>query len=206
VPAAPPAPVQEMLNPPPVPRPAMRPGVSPEEPLTPESIDDNRPAVTEHAPEKVPRPRPRPNSVVKLAAEDAPVEITSLAPETTAAPRPRPPHIRELPAQLRAAAERARAERAAQQARSPAAAPTAAVIAEAATQHMEWETLDGFILIGVFERVGGRSALIRLPNGDVRRVTDGERIGRWTVASVNDSAVALTFEGQKRTLHMPGVN
>lgn len=206
VPKAPPAPVHHPKNPPPpAPRPAMRPGATPEEPLKPAGEAEDRIPVSDLAPETARPPKPRPKAVADLAAEEAPVEITSLAPESAAPPRPRPAHIRELPAKLKAAAERAKAERPAK-ATERRGAPTAAVIAEAATQHMEWETLDGFILIGVFERAGGRSALMRLPNGDVRRVAVGDRIGRWTVASLSGSAVSLKFEGETQTLHLPGVN
>lgn len=183
------------------PRPALRPGPTPDAPLTPAGEND-APPVSERAPEQAPRPKPRPKTVAQPTEAEAPVEITLLAPLTSAAPRPRPALVREIPARLKAAAERAKAERAAKTV-SRGARTSPKAIASAATEHAEWNSLDGFILIGVFEGVDARIALMRLPNGDVRRVRKGDRIGRWSVAGIDPTAVRLSREGQVQTLTLP---
>ncbi len=200
-PLAPSAELRDELDPAPVPLPAFRPTQDPDAPLEPAGENDV-PPITELAPEKARPPKPRPKAIAERVEATF---VSAAAPEEVAPPRPRPAAVSEMPAKLKAAAERARAERAARAAERRKA-PSAAEIAAVATEQMEWDTLDGFMLIGVFERVGGRSALMRLPNGDVRRVQAGDRIGRWTVATIERASISLDFEGASQTLRMPSVN
>ncbi len=209
-PLAPPLSVRPEADPAAVPRPAFRPGATADSPPEPEG-EFRGPPLSERAPDKVRPPKARPEAVALAArppeaAEEAEptLEISSLAPASVAAPRPRPKSVTDLRERLRQAAAQARRDREAKE-KVQRALPTTAEISDSATRRATIETLDGFMLIGVFERVGARSALMRLPNGDVRRVENGDQIGRWTVAAVDSTSVNLRFQGSSLRLKLPGM-
>lgn len=55
-------------------------------------------------------------------------------------------------------------------------------------------------LIGVIEANSGRRALVRLPDGDFRKVSRGDDVNGWRVSSIERAAMRLTRKGQNRTL------
>ena len=55
-------------------------------------------------------------------------------------------------------------------------------------------------LIGVIEANSGRRALVRLPDGDFRKVARGDDVNGWRVNSIERAAMRLTRKGQNRTL------
>lgn len=55
-------------------------------------------------------------------------------------------------------------------------------------------------LIGVIEASSGRRALVRLPDGDFRKVARGDELNGWRVSSIGREALRLTRKGQNRTL------
>lgn len=55
-------------------------------------------------------------------------------------------------------------------------------------------------LIGVMDLSTGRTALMMLPDGAIRRVGVGDTIGGWRIASIASDAVRVTRGGQFRTL------
>jgi hypothetical protein len=126
-------------------------------------------------PEAAPAPPARPERVV--AAVTAP----ALAP-----PRPRPANLARPPAPARAAAR----------------APTTGGVAHRATRSSAIE-LDSLSLIGVFSGSDGRSAMMRLPDGGIRRVRRGDRLEGWTVSAIDDSSVELRNGSQRRLISVP---
>jgi Tfp pilus assembly protein PilP len=60
--------------------------------------------------------------------------------------------------------------------------------------------LDQTNLVGVIEASNGRRALVRLPDGDFRKVARGDDVNGWRVNSIERAAMRLTRKGQNRTL------
>ena len=60
--------------------------------------------------------------------------------------------------------------------------------------------LDETSLIGVIDANSGRRALVRLPDGDFRKVSRGDVLEGWRVSSITREAMRLTRQGQNRTL------
>jgi hypothetical protein len=55
-------------------------------------------------------------------------------------------------------------------------------------------------LIGVIDARSGRQALVRLPNGDFRKVGRGDVLDGWRVSTIGRETLKLTKRGQNRTL------
>ncbi len=64
--------------------------------------------------------------------------------------------------------------------------------------------LDRTALIGILQLETGRSALVRLPDGAVRRLSRGDDVGGWRVSLIGRDAVRLERSGQSRTLLLVG--
>jgi len=60
------------------------------------------------------------------------------------------------------------------------------------------------LLLGTYGKPAGRHALLRLPNGAIRTVAPGDRLGRTIVASIGAGTVWLSRDGQPERLEMPG--
>ncbi len=136
--------------------------------------------------QRAPVPAPRPRSAV--AVEIAPATGQDALPPS---PEPRP----------RGGAAAARAAAAdAGQPRPSGIAATAARVATTSGGAAPRETS----LLGVVAGPDGRTALLRLSDGSVRRVRVGDRIDGMTVAAVSDASVQLTGGEGRRVLTLPG--
>ncbi len=60
--------------------------------------------------------------------------------------------------------------------------------------------LDKTNLIGIIDAKSGRQALLRLSDGDFRKVSRGDKIDGWRVSAIGREAVRLSRQGQHRTL------
>jgi ribosomal protein L2 len=58
-------------------------------------------------------------------------------------------------------------------------------------------------LLGVISGPQGRRALLRLPSGAVRRVSEGQEVDCWRVSAIDDVSVRIIDAGRVRTLTMP---
>ena len=58
-------------------------------------------------------------------------------------------------------------------------------------------------LIGVFGGADGRHALLRLPNGDIRKVAAGDSVQGVRVAAVGPDTVQLLSRGRNTLLRLP---
>lgn len=63
-------------------------------------------------------------------------------------------------------------------------------------------TLDEASLIGVFQSDGARHALLRFPDGEIRRVSSGDRVRDWVVGDIDDASVSLRGGDERRTLRV----
>jgi hypothetical protein len=64
--------------------------------------------------------------------------------------------------------------------------------------------LDHAALIGVLQMEDRRAALVRLPDGSIRRVGPGDMLLGWRVALIGRDALRLERGGQTRTLLFVG--
>jgi hypothetical protein len=64
--------------------------------------------------------------------------------------------------------------------------------------------LDHAALIGVLQTDGGRAALVRLPDGSIRRLGRGDLLMGWRVTLIGRDALRLERGGQTRTLLFVG--
>ncbi|WP_306733628.1 amidophosphoribosyltransferase [Marimonas arenosa] len=63
---------------------------------------------------------------------------------------------------------------------------------------------DGLILLGTFGSESRPGAILRLPDGDTRRVTTGDTVGDMTVQAISDGKVVIETSGRVSTLVSPG--
>ena len=63
--------------------------------------------------------------------------------------------------------------------------------------------LDRTALIGVFGTEGALQALIRLPKGDIAKVSAGDSIGGAKVEAIDTDRVILTRRGSQHVLALP---
>ena len=63
--------------------------------------------------------------------------------------------------------------------------------------------LQAMALLGVISGPDGRRALLRLPSGAVRRVSEGQEVDGWRVSAIDDVSVRIVDAGRVRTLTMP---
>ena len=75
-------------------------------------------------------------------------------------------------------------------------------VAKDATQSVDIN-LNDLTLLGVFGRDDAPEALLRLPNGQVEKVSRGSKIGGQTVIAIDETRVALSRGGRARWLEMP---
>ncbi|MEM8571851.1 MAG: pilus assembly protein PilP [Pseudomonadota bacterium] len=186
-------------------RPARRPDGS-EIVGTPEVATDAPPGLV------IGRPRSR---------ADAPPEPDIATPATTAraeadpdATRPKPRDIAALAlARTQRAQAAARSAPTAPRASTPAPAPAAAVATAAAASATEaapqrtTREITGFSardlsLVGIFGKSEKRRALIRLPNGQVRRVHAGDRFEGGRILTVGADSVRFRARGRETVLRM----
>ena len=62
--------------------------------------------------------------------------------------------------------------------------------------------LDQTTLIGIFNIVSGRKALLRLPNGRYRSVIVGDELEGWRVNAIGTDTMRVTRAGEDRTLQL----
>ena len=77
--------------------------------------------------------------------------------------------------------------------------PTGPGVANAATLNNAI-ALDQMNLIGVFGSNGSRRALVRMPNGEVRRVAKGAVVEGWVVSRIDKDAMRITRGGEAQVL------
>lgn len=166
------------------------------------------------------RPEPRPDTPTPVraisAAPLAPKPVAKLAP---LAPRPQPQIIRAAapepirviqpaPVVIRQASLAPQPE-----VRTPRVARTQSVaqpVRTASTQYTAPQSTaqtagfvrGGLSLLGVFAGQDGRHALVRLSNGNVKRVRQGDSIQGAQVASVSSDSVRLSGGGRETVLKM----
>ena len=63
--------------------------------------------------------------------------------------------------------------------------------------------LDAVSLIGIFGDVNAPRALLRLPSGEIARVSQGQAIGGITVTRITSEGVAVRSSAGQRILRMP---
>lgn len=136
-----------------------------------------------------PAPLTRPDSLDMTPSEN----IVASAP----APKPRPSSIRPRPAAV-AGASTASSATVMRVQRGP---PTGPGVANAATLSNALELSD-INLLGVFGRQGSRRALLRMPNGDVMRVTRGAVVDGWIVSRIDGASLRITRGGEAQTLNV----
>lgn len=134
-----------------------------------------------------PSPAPRPDALDMTPSK--------LALATAPAPAPRPKSIRPR-AEPAAASSGGAARTVSRPQRNP---PTGPGVANAATLNNAL-ALDQMNLIGVFGSNGSRRALLRMPNGEVRRVTKGAVVEGWVVSRIDKDAMRITRGGEAQVL------
>ena len=72
-------------------------------------------------------------------------------------------------------------------------------VAAAATETAALPPL-GTVLIGVFDRPSGPSALLRLADGRVERVEEGDRVDGGVVAAIDEGRLVLARDGTEEVL------
>lgn len=137
------------------------------------------------APGRAPLPVPRPGAE---PAPPGPASADASAP--AAAPRRQIP-----PASAAAAPEPERP------AEADARRPSAVAIAPVPPPR---SGLRGSTLIGIFALTTGRTALMRFPSGEVRRLSVGDEIDGWRVDSIASDAIRVTRNGRDRTFLLIG--
>jgi hypothetical protein len=168
----------------------------------PPGAPDATAAVVAEAPRAAIAPAARPDAPSALAADvtDAPpprpaaaTPAASPAPAVSdrhaaaAAPRPQPRPVR-LTATRKSVAERI-------------ATNSTGSATRIATQRNTL-ILDEASLIGVFQSDGARHALLRFPDGEIRRVSSGDRVRDWVVGDIDDASVSLRGGDERRTLRV----
>ncbi len=142
--------------------------------------------------------RQAPQRVVTVPARQAaPAAQTRTQARTQAQPQTR--------TQARAAAQPARQEpRRAAAAERPANsnATTSATAAAAATESADISRRS-LALIGVFGPERDRYAMVRLPNGQMKRVRAGDALGSARIAGISANSVQIASGGRTTTLAMP---
>lgn len=180
--------------------PPPRPGSDVPEPTADTRSDGPAPEAGDTGPEQAPpadlaraRPSPRP---AELVARAPPAEAASAglrAPRPAARPRTLAARAQAAAAQRNAAASR------------PAPAETRALPADLARA----ATVRGALppgeagLVGVFGQGNAWQALLRMPDGRIRRVSPGDRIDGWTVGAIDETSVRLSSPRGTRTLRVP---
>ncbi|MGF1502218.1 MAG: hypothetical protein ACFBSD_10410 [Paracoccaceae bacterium] len=135
-----------------------------------------------------------------------PPRETSPEPDAARAPRPEPLAVAvPVPEERPDAPADRRAERDATALLPPLPGvlrPTGRNVRQAARER--GLPLDQLSLIGVLDLEDGRRALLRLPDGGIRRVKTGDRIESWTVGAIGRDALRLLQAGDARTLLLVG--
>lgn len=148
------------------------------------------PAATAQAPAEAPAPsRNRVRWIRAPGAAEKDKDAEDLAPTQNAsltAPRPA-----RRPTMLQAATAAAM---------TGSAAPRTAALAPAVLPG----TPDGSILLGVMNLSNGRSALMRMPDGAIRKVKVGDTLDGWRISSIASDAIRLSRNGKDRTMGLVG--
>ena len=166
-------------------------------PLT-EPVQEAEPAVAEDTESDV-AAAPDPNSDDQDAAPETSEEIEetsgdsdeTLAALTSPTPVERPEHLSAPESQVASKKTKAKPAEA-----GPSPASVSAAAAESGLQ------LDETSLIGVIDASTGRTALVRLPDGDFRKIARGDVLDGWVVSSIGRDRMKLTRQGRNRTLDL----
>lgn len=161
------------------------------------------------APERAPPPPSRPGAAAARPAEAVPVTIAVPAPPERPEDEAPPP---EGPATDVGAETEMRVGQAAAVAPRPVMRPdrrdaeavgASGPAARAATL-VDAMPLDETVLIGVIGRGDRRFALLRTPEGELKRVERGQSVEGWTVVEIADDSVRLRdARGATRRLDFP---
>jgi hypothetical protein len=81
-----------------------------------------------------------------------------------------------------------------------AGTPTPQTVEKLATQEVK---LDRTALIGIFGTASAPKALIRLPRGQTRTVTVGDRIAGATVGAIGEDRLVLVRGSRQEVMQMP---
>jgi hypothetical protein len=172
----------------------------------PDSEPPAPPQAADTADEAAPSADSAGESVAQAVAPPAPVDgPRSLAPLArpeglvseawrALAAAPRSPRPQARPAGV---VRRVAALRETRAARSPASPDVAAVATVSGTLPVEDAGL-----LGIVTRGNRREAIVMLASGEIARVGNGDRVGGWTVATINDDYIRLTGSGERRTLRL----
>ncbi|MFZ5961379.1 amidophosphoribosyltransferase [Thalassococcus sp. BH17M4-6] len=87
-------------------------------------------------------------------------------------------------------------------AETPDTTDTPAIVAENATRETD-ANLDALILLGTFGPQDNLTALLRLSNGKIAKVSRGDEIGGDTVIAIDEGRLALAQNGTAHWLAMP---
>ena len=115
----------------------------------------------------------------------------TLAALTSPTPVERPEHLSAPESQVASKKTKAKPAEA-----GPSPASVSAAAAESGLQ------LDETSLIGVIDASTGRTALVRLPDGDFRKIARGDVLDGWVVSSIGRDRMKLTRQGRNRTLDL----
>ena len=119
---------------------------------------------------------------------------STLAALSAPTPGPRPKSIRaRLSKEVRGSAQSVP--------RASRSRPAGPGVANAATLKDAIE-LSAMNLLGVFGKQGSRRALLRLPSGEVMRVSRGAVVDGWVVARIDKTSMRITRGGEAQTLNV----
>lgn len=190
-PASEPAPLAAEATPP---EPADDPAEAAEAPSEEEDALAEAPVAEEDIPgpgsvAAAPSPRGRPDALDMTASDS----VARRAPTPPARPKSIKPRPKALAAATATGARTARAP-----SRGP---PDGPGVANAATLKNAMR-LEEMNLLGVFGSKGSRRAILRLPSGEIMRVSKGAVIDGWVVSRIDAKSLRITRGGQAETLNI----
>ena len=142
-------------------------------------------AALEPEPQVTPAPLPAVRQLVAPPAEQSVEEGSPSAVAVAPPPQPRPQELAAGPVRL-----------AVPQVRVGKIAPRR--VGRAAVER--GLILNDTSLIGIIDARSGREALVRLPTGNYRRVSRGDKLDGWQVSAISGDSMRLTRNGQRRVL------
>lgn len=162
------------------------------------------------APDDAPLPRPAPRSAGEAPAEvPPPVPRPATEPDEPAAPAEAPPPpplpgTPDRPAPPEDPPEAAETEEPpAEEAAGPDAEPSPYAVL-ASPLPPKRPGLSGSTLIGIFALTTGRTALMRFPSGEVRRLSIGDEVDGWRVDAIAKDSLRFARGGRARTFLLMG--
>lgn len=194
-------------------RPEPRPATPPDpEDAAPADIDASAEPLLQEPEQSpaIPPPPPRTEDLAEVVAADPFADASRLAVAATPRPAGRPSGFAEVVRSARATQPEAQPEAQPDpEPSAPAAAPTQpqpdiptqATVAQAATEEGAIN-LRNMTLIGVFGSSANRRALLRLPNGRMVRVQQGDTVDGGRVAAIGENRVQYVKNGRNTVLEV----